>query len=454
MSKFADAKSQFDAGPGRGSVLPTSLVPVNGKPKINIQIRNPKGEPLEEYYKWQFIYALTYSGLYNKDHIGVEVFFPKGGKGAQALKIDGAIFDDSAWLQHYQSYWKDGRSEDLQWLNDHLLCVIELKRHEKEKERVFTHQVKPAMREKEPSDSYVLGIYYDAGRLYIFHRRSGKYLRYDEGKNQKADRSQTGDLSLDLPDPYDFIPSFEELKNRVYRPSKIDRSKRGIRDLDVITSIATTQVKDALSSILRTLDKAGLVNQRGYEILIQTFALKIFDEKRNERNPGRALEFYITEEELGFSDLSEQPIQDFIRRMQEIREAALGQYPVILQRSAIEWRDPDHIRAVVSTCENFQDYSFVLSAQSDLYQLVFYNFANEFQQQEKAQFLTPLPVINFLVKVVNPRNDEMLFDPCCGIGDFLSLSYVNAQAKSGAWKLDDANIFGADVSAEMISLAS
>jgi hypothetical protein len=46
--------------------------------KSDLQIRSSKGEPTEQYYKWQFIYALIHSGLYAKDFIGVEVGFPKG----------------------------------------------------------------------------------------------------------------------------------------------------------------------------------------------------------------------------------------------------------------------------------------------------------------------------------------------------------------------------------------
>ena len=234
----------------------------------------------------------------------------------------------------------------------------------------------------------------------------------------------------------------------------IDRSTRCIGDLDTITSIATVQMRDALSNVLRTLERAGLVNQRGYSILIQAFAFKIFDEKRNERNPNKPLEFYVTDEERSFSSLRERNIQQFIKRMQGIHDNAIGRYQTILQKTVIDWKDSNHVRAVVAVCENFQDFSFVCSSKSNLYQLVFYNFANQFQQQERAQFLTPLAVIDFLVKVVNPRNDETVFDPCCGIGDFLSLSYVNAQTKAEPWKLDDANIYGADVSGEMITLAS
>ena len=88
-------------------------------------------------------------------------------------------------------------------------------------------------------------------------------------------------------------------------PLAIDEAVRRALNEDLgragdITSIATIQMSDALSNVLRTLDKYGLVNQRGYEILIQAFALKIFDEKRNERNPRQPLKFYITDREKEF----------------------------------------------------------------------------------------------------------------------------------------------------------
>lgn len=456
MGRFSGAKQEFDNTQGRKTELPHSLVPVDGKDRALIQIRGEDGKPLEEYYKWQFIYGVIHAGLYAKDYIGVEVRFPKGTKGAAPLKLDGAIFDDKDWLQHYNDYWRERKAEDLEWLNAHLLAVIEFKRGDKEINKVFTTQVKPAMRLKDPSDAYVMGIYYDLERLFLFHRRNGRYLRYDEAKNQKGERSQTADLSLHLPDPYDFIPSFDELRLRIHRPAVIDRSRRGIRDLDIITSIATVQVRDALSNVLRTLDKAGLVNQRGYEIIIETFALKIFDEKRNERNPHETLEFWVTDPERTFAGLHEVAIQEFIGRIQRIRNEAevAGQYQTILHKRVIDWKNPDHVRAVVEICSNFQDFSFVLSSRSDLYQLVFYNFANAFQQQEKAQFLTPIPVIDFLVKIVNPRGLDTVLDPCCGIGDFLSLAYVNAQDKPDPWKLNDDQIYGADISGDMIALAS
>lgn len=448
---FASAKTIFDTD-HKNAKTAKCIVPVNGKTKDTDSIRDTHGKPSEDYYKWQFVHALINSGLYARDFVGVEIQFPKGNNAV--LRLDGAIFDSGEWLARYNDYWKHRRAKDLEWLNDHLLAVIEFKKNDKEIEKVFTSQVKPAMREREPADAYVLGIYYGADRLYLFQRRAGKYLRYDEGKNQKGDESKVGDLSLHLPDSYRYLPNFDELRKRVNRPAAFDRSKRTIQDLDVITTIASVQIQTALSDVLRALDKVNLVDQRGYGIFLQTFALKVYDEKRNEKHPQRHLDFYVTDAEAAFHSLSDAAVKGFIKRMTTLRTDASHEYQKIFSSNAINWQDANDVRAVVAITQGFQDYSFVLSAKSDLYQLVFYNFANSFKRDEAAQFLTPLPVIDFIVRLVNPRDGETVFDPCCGIADFLSLSFVNALDKPTGWKLDDANVYGVDLDKNMVSLAT
>jgi type I restriction enzyme M protein len=450
---FADAKLAFDA---RHAQLATAdcIVPVRGKPHVPVVIRSKAGLPNEEFYKWQFINAIIQSGLYPRDHVGVEVHFPKGNKGSAALQLDAAVFDDPAWVDHYNAYWSKRSSADLEWLNQHLVVAIEFKKGDREIEKVFTGQIKPGMREKDPADAYVLGVYYDAERLFLFQRKNGNILRYDESKNQKGSESRIADLSLHLPDAYGYLPSLTELRRLINRPSMLDRSKRGIDSLDVIASISSIQVQTALSEVLRALDKASLVDQRGYAILIQSLALKIFDEKRNEASPRKHLEFYITDAESEFKWLADKPVQMFIARMKSIADEASTQYRKILRNKSIDWTNPNHVRAVIAICKAFQDYSFARSSKSDLYQLVFYNFATKFKRDEAAQFLTPLPVIDFIVKLVNPRESDKVLDPCCGIGDFLSLAFVNSEGSSPSSALDDANIYGVDLDENMITLAT
>ena len=104
---------------------------------------------------------------------------------------------------------------------------------------------------------------------------------------------------------------------------------------------------------------------------------------------------------------------------------------------------------LIEVVNQFQDYSFVKSQKTDLYQLVFYKFAGQFAKDKNAQFITPLPLIDFLVNIVNPRNGETVVDPTVGIADFLSVSYVNSKSK-----LDDKNIFGMDIDDQMVMLAT
>jgi type I restriction enzyme M protein len=444
---FFEAKIEFDKKYENIDSLSSSLVPVHGKFINDVEIKNQKGERIEEYYKWQFIYSLIYGGLYQKDFIGVEVYFPKGNPSSKPLKMDGAIFDDSNWLQKYNDFWQNKNQASLDWLRSHLIGAIEFKKEDgRDIEKYFNQQLKPAMKESEKE--FVIGFYYDTERIWIFQKKNNKILRYDESKNQKGEDSDTKDLSLHLPDSYLSIPSFDDIINKITKPTKIDRTKRTIDDLGTISGIHTKQVKDALSNILRTLDSAGLVNQKGYELLIQVLALKIFDEKTNEKYKNITLRFYITDDEKKYQSLADKPIQNFINRIKNLYNNAKGSYQTILGQTIIDFRDPSHISAIVSIVENFQDYSFVKSYKTDLYQLVFYRFANEFAKEKKGQFITPIWLIDFLVKIVNPRGEETVIDPCVGIADFLSLSYVNSNPK-----LNDANMYGIDNDQQMIMLA-
>ena len=197
------------------------------------------------------------------------------------------------------------------------------------------------------------------------------------------------------------------------------------------------------------MDKVGMVNQKGFESLIQILSLKIYDEKRNEKTPNSFLDFYITDEEKNFKTLADKSLQEFINRISALREAATGTYYRILKDNPLNVKNENHIKVLIEVVCQFQDYSFVSSHKTDLYQLVFYKFATPFSKDQNAQFVTPLPLINFLVSIVNPRNGETVIDPTVGIADFLSVSYVNSNSK-----LDDNNIFGMDVDEQMVMLAT
>ena len=413
--------------------------------KTNFKKKN--GQANEQYYKWQFLYSIVQSGLFAKDYIGTEVQFPKGNKSSAPLKLDGAIFDDIAWFEKYKDYHENGNNESLEWLREHLIVALEFKKEDnKNVADVWNKQLKAYLNESRRP--FCLAVLYDTERLYLFRKHNNKFLRYSEEFNTKGEESKTKELALHLPDPYLNLPKFDDLLEWT-KTQAIDRSKRAIADLDIISGVHSTQINDAMSRILRTMDKVGMVNQKGFESLIQILSLKIYDEKRNEKTPNSFLDFYITDEEKNFKTLADKSLQEFINRINALREAATGTYYRILKDNPLNVKNENHIKVLIEVVCQFQDYSFVRSHKTDLYQLVFYKFATPFSKDQNAQFVTPLPLIDFLVSIVNPRNGETVIDPTVGIADFLSVSYVNSNSK-----LDDNNIFGMDIDEQMVMLAT
>lgn len=443
---FSTAKEIFNKTYGNEAIFNSFLSTHLTQNKV-VSIRKKDGSFNEQYYKWQFLYSIINSGLFIKDYIGTEIHFPKGNKNSASLIIDAAIFDDILWFDKYEDYHKNNNLESLEWLREHLIVVMEFKKEgNKNITEVWEKQLKAYLNESQRD--FCLGILYDTERLYLFRKDQKFLLRFSDEFNSKGEDSKTKDMSLHLTDPYIYIPSFDSISE--WTTSKwIDRSKRSVGDLGIISGVHSTQINDAMSSILRTMDKVGMVNHRGYEILIQILSLKIYDEKRNEKTPSRYLDFYLTEDERNYKTLADESLQVMLRRISLLREEASGAYYRILRESPLNTKNENHIKVLFEVIYQFQDYSFVRSYKTDLYQLVFYQFASKFAQEQNAQFITPLPIIDFLVNIVNPRNGETVIDPTVGIADFLSVSYVNSKSQ-----LDDNNIFGLDIDEQMVMLAT
>lgn len=449
MSKldFSQSRIKFNNEYMNKSILPKSLCTVDGKFINNISIKDVHGKPNEEFYKWQFIYSLVNAELIpSRDYIGAEIYFPKGNVHSQPIKIDSVIFSDIKWIDYYRKYRENPSDVDsLQRVRELAVGVIEYKRNDKTIEQVFSSQIRASI--KEPDSPFVLGVYYDAGRLFLFKRIADEITRFDNNKSFPTSQRILERYQLEITDPYSAIPSLDSISKIINKNNVSDRSNLKIEDLDIVYTIHDDNMKNALNSIMRVLDSVSLSNQEGYMHLIQLIAMKIYDEKQREKHGG-ALQFYINDEEFYSGNMNSQNVQKFVSRMKKLYQEAKAYYKNVLGENKILWTQERHIKVANEIVKQFQNYSFVKSSNNDLYQLIFYNFAAKFQRDEKAQFLTPLQIIDFIVKIVNPKNGETICDPCCGIADFLSQSYVNA-----GMKLDDCKLYGFDNDYNMTVLA-
>lgn len=446
---FAELKVRFDQENSNVSEYDCFL-PVHLTHNNKTTFKKKDGSTTKEFYKWQFLYSLVNSGLVPKEYIGTDIHFPNGNKSLDAIKIDGAIFDDNKWFDYYKSYHQTGDMDSLEWLRKHLIAVIGLKKEDsKNIAEDWDKQLKAYLRESDRE--FCLGILYDVNRLYLFKKQGNKFLRFSDEYNTKGEESKTKELCLHLTDSYLNIPTFQQLLD-ASQPKEENLSNRTIFDLDIISGIHSTKINDVISHVLRTMDRVGLTNQRGFEVLIQILSLKIFDEKRNEKNNSRYLDFYITPNEKKYISLADENLQKFLERINQLKSEAASTYTRILKNDIFDSQNENHIKVLIEVISQFQNYSFVRSHKTDLYQLVFYKFATPFSKENNAQFVTPLPLIDFLVKIVNPRNGEAVIDPTVGIADFLSVSYINSNNSKS--KLDDSNMFGMDIDEQMVMLAT
>lgn len=414
--------------------------------KIEKNLYKTDGSYNEQYYKWQFLSCYVAAGYCSKDYIGVEVNLPKGNKNSAPIKIDAAIFDDKNWFEHYSNLHTkkdDSKWDELNWLQEHLICAIEFKKEDgKDIKGNFNSQLKSYMNES--AREKVFGILYDEERLYLFQSSNKSYIRLSDEFNIESKNKV--EATYEMPDAYENLLTLNEMINfntEVYNIN--DYSHRTLAELSIISKNDSKRLNDALSEILKRMDKCGLANQKGYNILIQLIALKIYDEKHNKLD----LQYYINPNESNYKTLADSDLQEFIERIEKIRNNAKTTYNKILNSEAFNMKNESQLKLVIEIVRQFQNYSFSGSKRNNLYQLVFYRFASKFAKGENAQFITPLQIIDFIVEMVNPKHNETIIDPTVGIADFLSVSYVKSDGN-----LSDENIYGLDIDEDMIRLAT
>jgi len=447
MKKFEELKEEFNVNHFTSNELDCFLPVHLTRNKIESNIRKKDGSFNEQYYKWQFLNCYVEAGYCSKDYIGVEISIPKGNKNSAHMQIDAVIFDDANWFSYYKDFHTskdDTKWDKLEWLKSHIICTIEFKKeNSKDIKGVANSQLKAYMNESLKEN--VLGILYDEEKLYLFKQVGKSFQRLSEEFNN--DRKGKVIPTYELPDAYDNLLSFDEILNDVNSKQNLikDYSNRNLKDLNIISKTDSKKVNDALYEILHTMDKTGLNSQKGYNILIQLLALKIYDEKYNSSN----LEYYINPRETDFSKISDGDLQDFLERILDLRKDAKDVYSKILNYNSFDIKNLNHVRVMIEIVDQFQNYSFSDSKRNNLYQLVFHRFASEFSKADNAQFITPLQVIDFIVDIVNPKNEESVIDPTVGIADFLSVSYVKSNGT-----LNDENIYGIDIDEDMVKLAT
>ncbi|MEM4591510.1 MAG: class I SAM-dependent DNA methyltransferase [Nitrososphaerota archaeon] len=87
----------------------------------------------------------------------------------------------------------------------------------------------------------------------------------------------------------------------------------------------------------------------------------------------------------------------------------------------------------------------------DAYEWILKYFAP--QKAKEGEVYTPREVIRLLVEILDPRSGESVYDPCCGSGGMLILSYKYVEERYGKEEADKLFLHGQEVNSKTLALA-
>jgi type I restriction enzyme M protein len=173
-------------------------------------------------------------------------------------------------------------------------------------------------------------------------------------------------------------------------------------------------------SIIRNNDK--LSPEAAFDEVSKILFMKICYEKNPEDDPIFSLERYKRLEE------------DYERKIKPANLEKFGKeadIPYINYIFASAWKEFDKNKlfdqnetirlkriSIEQIIEALEKYNLSDSA-DDVKGIAFEEFLGKTFRGELGQFFTPRTIVDFMVNVLDPREDEFICDPCCGSGGFL-----------------------------------
>jgi len=209
------------------------------------------------------------------------------------------------------------------------------------------------------------------------------------------------------------------------------------------------QGKTTLKKILLDLEELVLGNAGvdPFEEIFKLIFAKLYDEWRGINDPSYQLEFFV-------GDRSPQQVKTAITNL---LEGAKREWPGIFEPTdRIELRD-EHLKVCVSFLEKIKLFNSNLQIIDEAFEYLI----PQVSKKKEGQFFTPRPVVDMVVKMLNPKAHEFVIDPACGSAGFLlhSVMWVAGGVISGkplpeqAKNFAQNKIYGIDFAKKAVKIA-
>ena len=412
------------------------------------KVTDSKGNHSEEWYRARMVWSLVESKMYPSDIICVEFTIPKGSEGAKSLNPDIVVFKTNKWKSHYDLWDKSKSLPEA--LAKEILVIGEVKADNSKIESAVTKQMGEAM------NSYigeqVFGIYFDNGIDVILFRKQGTNAIKRYNPLKMIDGEGAVKLNLGNRDSISDLPTFKAFFDNLQATEDVSKL-----NFDTNQPIDEDSFTDLLSFINRQQDRLNL-SRNVQDLIVEFLTLKVADEKEIKKGKKKYFDFYIKPEEIK----NEYGTQDFRKRLIGLYDRVKTEYKSIFNPPAFKYDKkgdnftPSHgddEKFLIGLINVFQKKTILETQNANFNQIIFNNFGNSVEKAKEKQFFTPVPVVEAIVKVINPQENESICDPCSGICDFLAMSFRHIY-KSELGKLPNADKFyGFDKDNKILKLA-
>ena len=189
----------------------------------------------------------------------------------------------------------------------------------------------------------------------------------------------------------------------------------------------------------------GLSTQQTLEEFIKLLFIKILDERE------RIKFFKISSEEFELIKNSKKT-NNFSSRISELFNKTKLEYADLFDKNEKIRLSDSSLGFIVN---KLQDISLTNSS-SDAKGLAFQKFLSHQEKDGRGQFFTPEPIIDFCVKIIQPKFNETIIDPACGSGGFLfsALEFIKTQnANCNICDIIKNNIYGIEINKSIARIA-
>lgn len=207
----------------------------------------------------------------------------------------------------------------------------------------------------------------------------------------------------------DIVPL---LKNANPTTNSLNRTSSFRNEAANFTSLSLVDKKE-FRTIVRQMSKAFRDSEGGgiverFEETSKLLFCKMFDE--NEVKLGNKTKFELCVN-------PDDSIESVHNRVNQIFQRVLENYPDIFVNGRKQLSNDK--KAIFEICKILQPYK-ILDVSDDLKGLIYEEMIrNTFEKNENQQFFTPRIIIDFIIQLVNPTENDVICDPACGSGGFL-----------------------------------